>query len=319
MRRTALIGVVAAATVLFWVAAAITLRASWGIASELAHAATLAEIGPHPQATVVYDRGNRPVFSFYVEQRIDVPFDRVSPRMVDALLSVEDRRFYQHHGLDPRRIVKAAWRNWRAGRILEGGSTLTQQLARLEQLTPARTLERKIREMTIAVRLEERYTKVQILTAYLNAVYFGDGYYGVEAASRGYFGKSAAELQPHEAALLAALVRSPGGYSPSLFPDRAVKRRNLVLRLMRETGRLTDGEYRAAIDMPLRPVKAAGDLTAPDGCGKYYQEEVRRQLVARLGGRQVLRGGLRVYTGYDPAMQCAAEKAIGRASCRERV
>src|SRR4029453_4660718 len=228
VRRGALIGIVGAATVLFWIGAAVTLRASWGISGELAHAATLAEIGPHPQTTIVYDRQNRPAFSFFIEQRIDVPLDRVSPRMVDALLAVEDRRFYGHHGLDFRRIVKAAWRNWRAGRILEGGSTLTQQLARLEQLSPARTLERKIREMTIAVRLEERYSKAQILTAYLNPVYFGDGYSGVGGASRGAFGKPAADLQPHEAALLAALVRSPAGYSPSLKPDRALTRRNLV-------------------------------------------------------------------------------------------
>jgi penicillin-binding protein 1A len=303
-------GVVAAATIVFWVAATITLRASWGIAEALAHAATLAEIGPHPQTTIVYDRNNRPAFRFFIEQRVDVPLDRVSPRMVDALLAVEDRRFYRHHGLDFARIVKAAWRNWRTGRIVEGASTLTQQLARLEQLTPARTIERKIREAAIAVRLEERYSKAQILNAYLNAVYFGDGYYGVEAASRGYFGKSAAELQPHEAALLAALVRLPGAYSPSLFPERALKRRNLVLRLMHDTGRLTDAEYRAEIDMPLRPAKAAEDLIASGTCGQYYQEEVRRQLVAHFGGKQVLRGGLRVYTGYDPEMQCAAETAI---------
>ena len=305
-----LVGVVATATIGFWLASAVALRASWGIAGELAHAATLAEIGPHPQTTIVYDRNNRPTFSFFVEQRIDVPLDRVSPRMLDALLAVEDRRFYRHHGLDARRIVKAAWRNWRAGRILEGGSTLTQQLARLEQLTPARTLTRKIREAALAVRLEERYSKAQILNAYLNAVYFGDGYYGVEAASRGYFGKSASELQSHEAALLAALVRSPSAYSPSLFPERALKRRNIVLRLMRETGRLSEPEYRAGLDMPLRPAKAAADLSASSACGQYYQEEVRRQLVAHFGGRQVLRGGLRVYTGYDPMMQCAAEAAI---------
>jgi penicillin-binding protein 1A len=310
VRRTVLVGVVSAATIVFWLAVAVTLRASWGMAAELAHAETLAEIGPHPQTTIVYDRQNRPVFSFFIEQRVNVPLDRVSPRMIDALLSVEDRRFYGHHGLDPRRIVKAAWRNWRAGRILEGGSTLTQQLARLEQLSPSRTIERKIREMAIAIRLEERYSKQQILTAYLNAVYFGDGYYGVEAASRGYFGKPAAELQPHEAALLAALVRSPGRYSPSLFPERALKRRDLVLRLMRETGRLTDAEYRSAIDTPLRPAKPVGDLTASSKCGKYYEEEVRRQLVAHFGGKQVLRGGLRVYTAYDPEMQCAAEQAI---------
>src|SRR4029077_2039689 len=148
-------------------------------------------------------------------------------RMTDALLSVEDRRFFSHHGLDAVRIFKAAWRNWRRGRIVEGCSTLTQQLARLEQLTPDRTFTRKLREAAIAVRLEERYSKPQILQAYLNAVYFGDGYYGVEAASRGYFGKAAMDLAPQEAAMLAGLVRSPSGYSPSGSPKRALARRNL--------------------------------------------------------------------------------------------
>ena len=154
-----LIGTISTVTILIWIVAAATLRASWGVADELAHAASLAAIGSHPQTTIVYDRNNQPAFTFYVEQRVDVPLDRVSQHMVDALLSVEDRRFYQHHGLDRLRIVKAAWRNWRAGRILEGGSTLTQQLARLEQLTPRRTFDRKIREVAIAVRLEERYSK----------------------------------------------------------------------------------------------------------------------------------------------------------------
>src|SRR5262249_30637758 len=160
----------------------------------LDRAATLAEIGAHPQATLVFDRQNRQVFSFFVEQRKDVELDQVSARMIDALVSVEDRRFYSHHGLDLVRIVKAGWRNRPRGRIVEGGSTLTQQLARLEQLMPDRTFTRKIREAMIAVRLEERYSKPQILTAYLNAVYFGDGYYGVEAASRGYFHKPASAL-----------------------------------------------------------------------------------------------------------------------------
>jgi 1A family penicillin-binding protein len=306
-----LIASVLMTSVIVWIIAVAAVRASWRLTGELSHAATLAEIAAHPQSTVVYDRQNREVFSFFVEQRVDVPLDRVSAHMVGALLAVEDRRFYSHHGLDAVRIVKAAWRNWRAGRILEGGSTLTQQLARLEQLTPARTLSRKIREATIAVRLEERYSKAQILHAYLNAVYFGDGYHGVEAASRGYFGKSAAELQPHEAALLAGLVRSPRRYSPSANPGRALARRNLVLRLMRDTGRISDADYRSSIDMPLRSQTPSASIVATGAaCGRYFEEEVRRQLVARFGGQQVLRGGLRVYTGYDPDMQCAAEKTI---------
>ena len=279
MRRRILIATVLLTSVLVWTAAAVTVRASWRVVRELARATPLAEIGPHPQSTVVFDRQNRQVFSFFVEQRVDVPLDRVSPHMIDALLAVEDRRFYSHHGLDAVRIVKAAWRNWRSGRIVEGGSTITQQLARLEQLTPARTFSRKIREVTIAVRLEERYSKQEILHAYLNAVYFGDGYHGVEAASRGYFGKSAADLEPHEAALLAGIVRSPGGYSPSNSPRRALARRNLVLRLMRDTGRLTEAEYRASVDMPLRaPAPVAAVATSNASCGRYFEEEVRRQL-----------------------------------------
>lgn len=295
-----------------WAGAAVGLRAAWGVASELAHADSLAEIGSHPQTTVVYDRHSRPAFTFFFEQRIDVPLDRVSPHMIQALLAVEDRRFFSHNGLDPLRIVKAAWRNWRRGRIVEGGSTITQQLARLEQLTPERTFSRKLREAAIAVRLEERYSKEQILLAYLNAVYFGDGYYGVEAASRGYFGKSASDLLPHEGALLAAIVRSPTGYSPSAAPRRALERRNLVLRLMQKTGRLSEAEYRRAAAMPLRAAANTGTIQASASCGGYFQEEVRRQLIARLGVQPVMKGGLRVYTGYDPGMQCAAEQTITR-------
>ena len=311
MRRRLLTATVVLMALIVWAAGAVALRAAWLATSALARATSLAEIGTHPQSTIVFDRHGRPAFTFFVEQRVDVPLDRISPHMIDALLSVEDRRFYSHHGLDARRIVKAAWRNWSRGRITEGGSTLTQQLARFEQLTPARTFSRKLQEMTIAVRLEERYSKQEILTAYLNAVYFGDGYHGVEAASRGYFGKAAAELEPHEAALLAAIVRSPSGYSPSLAPERAMARRNLVLRLMRDTGRLSEPEYRASMDRPLRAAGSQAALAAAtSACGRYYQEEVRRQLVSRFGGQQVLKGGLRVYTGYDPDMQCAAEKAI---------
>jgi 1A family penicillin-binding protein len=311
VRRRMLAGTVVVMSTAFWAFAGVAMRAAWSVAGEVAQATTLAEIGTHPQSTVVFDRDNRPAFTFFLEQRIDVPLNRVSPHVIQALLAVEDRRFYSHYGLDPIRIAKAAWRNWRSGRIVEGGSTITQQLARLEQLTPERTLSRKLREAAIAVRLEERYSKDQILNAYLNAVYFGDGYYGVEAASRGYFGKSASDLLPHEGALLAALVRSPSGYSPTAAPDRARVRRNLVLRLLQKTGRLSDAQYREAVAMPLRAATAKA-LDANASCGGYYQEEVRRQLVARLGAAQVMKGGLRVFTGYDPGMQCAAEQAISR-------
>jgi penicillin-binding protein 1A len=316
MRRSnLLIAGVTLVAIFVWSASAVALVAAWRLAGELDRATETARLEPHAQASVVFDRRERPVFSFYLEQRIDVPFHSVSRHMIDAILAAEDRRFYSHHGLDGARIVKAAWRNWRAGRIVEGGSTITQQLARAEQLTSARTFTRKIREAVLAVRLEERYSKTEILGAYLNTVYFGDGYYGVEAAARGFFGKTASTLQPHEAALLAALVRSPSAYSPSNAPARALARRNLVLRLMRDTGKLTDAQYRASVVLPLRANTMPALVTDAGGadwraCGQYFQEEVRRELMARFGGRQVLKGGLRVYTGYDERMQCEGERAI---------
>jgi 1A family penicillin-binding protein len=310
VRRAVVVVSIAVLAIAIWTGAVLAFAAAWQLEGVLRRASGLAEISPRPQATVVFDRGGRAVFSFYAEQRLDVPLDRVSPRVIDALLSVEDRRFYSHHGFDARRILSAAIRNLRAGRIVEGGSTLTQQLARTLQLSPERTFSRKVREAAIAAQLESRYSKDEILGAYLNTVYFGNGYYGIEAASRGYFGKPASALAPHEAALLAALVRSPNAYSPSVAPARALARRNLVLRLMRDTGRLTGAEYAAEKSLPLGTAAAAGAAAAAHECGRYYQEEVRRQLIAQFGGKQVLRGGLRVYTGYDPGMQCAAEAAI---------
>lgn len=315
LRRT-LIGLsIWALAVGLFTAAWQTVRLTRTVAAELDQATDLAHLGPRPQSTIVYDRHGRPAFSYFVEQRIDVPLHQVSPRMVEALLAVEDQRFFEHHGLDPIRIAGAAWRNLRAGRIVQGGSTLTQQLVRVARLSPQRTFERKIREAMIAARLEQRYSKTEILEAYLNTVYFGEGYYGVEAASRGYFGKPASDLATHEAALLAALVRAPSHDAPCVAPERARSRRNLVLRLMRAGGRISDAEMReaSAAALPDRSHSSgAGQVTLASGgtTGLYFQEELRRQLVALFGSDRVLRGGLRVYSTYDPDLQQAAEEAI---------
>ena len=290
------------------------LRFTRAAAAELDRATGLAELSSRPQATIVFDRNGRPAFSYFVEQRIDVPLDAVAPVMIAALLAVEDKRFFRHHGLDPIRVAGAAWQNLRAGRFVQGGSTLTQQLARSVHLSRTRTLERKLRETMIAARLEERYTKKQILEAYLNTVYFGDGYYGVEAAARGYFGKPAAALETHEAALLAALVRAPSRDAPSVSPERARRRRNLVLRLMHEQQRIPAGTLRAAAGQPLA---APSDrrtheaiATGSGEHGRYFHEALRRELVAHFGNDRVLRGGLRVYATYDPELQKAAEAAV---------
>ncbi|HET7219417.1 MAG TPA: PBP1A family penicillin-binding protein [Vicinamibacterales bacterium] len=312
MRQRLLIGAVVTMAVCGWYAAYRTVVFTTAIAGELERAIELASIRPRAQSTIVLDRDGQPAFTFYAEQRIDVPLARVSPRMIEAIVAVEDRRFYAHYGLDPIRIAGAALRNVRAGAIREGGSTITQQLARAGQLSPARTFERKIREAAIALRLEERYTKAEILEAYLNTVYFGEGFYGVEAAARGYFGKAAADLGVAEAALLAALVRSPSTDAPCVAPERALRRRNLVLRLMRNQQRISDTELSAAARAPLPDPahERAALASAANGAGAYFQEEIRRQLVAMFGADRVLRGGLRVHSTYDGAMQAAAEQAI---------
>ena len=318
MRRALIVIAVVALALAGWSAAWRVGVEIHAIAVELDQASELARLTPRPQSTIVFDREGKPAFTFFVEQRIDIPLDRVSPKMVQALIAVEDQRFYSHHGLDPIRIVAAARNNYRAKRIVEGGSTITQQLARAASgLSPRRTFDRKIREAMIASRLEQRYSKNEILEGYLNAVYFGEGFYGIEAASRGYFGKPAADLEAHEAALLAAIVRSPSNYAPCASRPKATARRNLVLRLMREQGRLSEQEFQIAISRPLpdashKSAQSAAVMAAATGHGQYFQEELRRQLVAQFGNERVLRGGLRVHSTYDPRLQALAEESISR-------
>jgi penicillin-binding protein 1A len=316
MRRVVVVAAIAGMTLSGSAAAWGVGAFVYGIAAELERAEALAALTPQPQSTIVYDREGNPAFTFFVEQRIDIPLDRVSQKMIDAIIAVEDRRFYSHYGLDPIRIVAAARNNIRAGRIVEGGSTLTQQLARTaSRLSPRRTFDRKVREAMIASQLEQRYSKKEILAAYLNTVYFGEGFHGVEAAARGYFGKPASDLEAHEAALLAAIVRSPAHYAPSAAPEKSRQRRNLVLTLMREQRMLDESSYRSAIAAAVptsvhrsaaNPAMAAAETTT----GRYFEEELRRQLVAQFGNDRVLRGGLRVHSTYDPKLQRLAEQAI---------
>src|SRR5262245_57197321 len=250
-------------------------------AESIANGITLASA---PQASIVFDRHNRPIFTFFRERRTDVPLDRVSANLIQAVLAIEDRRYFSHHGVDFIRMFGAAWADVRAGRLVEGGSSITQQLVRLDALTRQRTLERKAVEALMAISVERRFTKTQILEAYLNRVYLGDGYYGVEAAARGYFGKPAADLSVAEAAAIAGVIKPPTAYARRGAPARAVTRRNRVLRAMRDNGSLTAG---AASDLERAPLTTAppdhDELAesghADDGasyCGLYFKEEIRR-------------------------------------------
>jgi penicillin-binding protein 1A len=270
----------------------------------------LRSIGSMAQATTLLDANDKHAFTIFREQRVEVPLSRVSKRLVNAILAIEDQRFYDHSGIDVVRVAGAALNNVLEGRLAQGGSTLTQQLARQSFLTPDKTLRRKITEIFVAARLERQFTKDEILGMYLNKVYFGDGLYGVEAASLGYFGKHASEVSVAEAALLAGLVKAPSTYAPTVSVDRARTRRNVVLQAMRD-GKMIDGPtYDAAVR---EPVKLDDALRRGEAYGQYFKEEVRRFLVQRFGWERVYQGGLKVYTTVNLDMQRAAEAEVVRA------
>jgi len=194
------------------------------------------EISRAPQASLVYDRNGHLVFSFASEDRTDVALDDVSPAMVSAVLAAEDRSFYRHVGMDFIGIARALYVNLKEQGVRQGGSTITQQLVRQVTLSHDRTVARKIREALLAIRVERRFAKREILEAYLNRIYLGDGHYGVEAAARGYFGKAAADLTAADAALLAGLIRCPGTCSPRIAPDAAVGGETLFWRRCTKCG-----------------------------------------------------------------------------------
>jgi 1A family penicillin-binding protein len=261
------------------------------------------------QATTLLDVHGRPAFTIYREHRIEVPLDRVSPHLVRAILAIEDQRFYDHAGVDFIRVVGAALNNLREGRRAQGGSTITQQLARQSFLTLDKTLRRKMKEVVLAARLEGEFTKDEILRLYLNKMYFGDGLYGVEAASLGFFGKHAVELDVAEAALLAGLVKSPSTYAPTISRERAIARRNVVLRTMVDTGAIDRSTYEVARRASLQLQDA---LRRDEPYGQYFKEEVRKQLVEKFGWQRVYQGGLRVHTTIDLDMQKLAESEVQR-------
>lgn len=268
----------------------------------------LGHLGEMAEATVLYDAADQPAFSIFEEQRREVPLGEMSPHLVSAIVAVEDQRFFDHNGVDLVRIVGAGLANLREGRRAQGGSTLTQQLARQSFLTLEKTYTRKIQEALVAARIEREYTKEQILELYLNKMYFGAGLYGAEAASLGYFGKPARDLTVDEAALIAGLVKSPSTLAPTVNMDRAVARRNVVLSTMLDTGAIDRPTYERA-----RAAKAVlrDALRKDEPFGQYFKELVRVELVERFGRERVYEGGLRVYTTIDLAAQKAADAAVG--------
>ncbi|NNL84657.1 MAG: penicillin-binding protein, partial [Myxococcales bacterium] len=272
------------------------LAAAGGIALYFALLRDLPDLAPledyRPALTsVVLDRDGQPVGEFYEHRRRITPLEELPNHLIQAFIAAEDDTFYEHAGVDYVSILRAAWANLRAGgETRQGASTITQQMVKQLLLTPERTYRRKLREMILARRIEQRFSKEQILFLYLNEIYFGAGAYGVGEAARTYFAKDVRTISVSEAALLAGLPKAPGRNSPYRNPERAEARRRYVVERLAEEGYI-DPETRevALAEIP--------ELAAPPGesdfdVAAYFVEEVRRTLVEELGNETVLRGGL---------------------------
>ncbi|MGL6278530.1 MAG: transglycosylase domain-containing protein [Gaiella sp.] len=228
-----------------------------------------------------------------------VPLSEVAAWMPKATVAIEDRRFYEHRGVDAEGVARALWRDVQAGRVVEGGSTITQQLVRNLYISRERTVERKLKEACLAVKLERSWSKPRILANYLNSVFYGNLAYGVEAASQTYFSKSAKELSLTQAAMLAGLTQAPSAYDPFVDPQKALARRDQVLDAMAEQGMITAAEHERAVatrSLGLRPGRLFTEIREP-----YFFGYVRDELIRAYGVETVRSGGLQVYTTINPA------------------
>jgi penicillin-binding protein 1A len=261
--------------------------------------------------TRVHAADGRILAEFAIERRVFVPYDAIPRQVVNAFLSAEDKNFYSHPGVSLPDIARAALQNVSnlGARRPVGASTITQQVAKNMLLTNEVSIERKVKEAILALRIEESLSKRRILELYLNEIYLGYGAYGVASAAVNYFDRSLAELSLAEAAFLAVLPKAPNNYNPARFMERAVERRDWVLGRMLEDGHIGQAEYEAARRTPI-VTRARGpeDTVRAD----YFAEEVRRELFARFGERELFRGGLSVRTTMDPRIQAAAEAALYR-------
>ncbi len=255
--------------------------------------------------TIIYDAHGHTLKTFYEEDRVIVALEEVPSRLTNAFIAIEDRQFYRHWGLNVFAIGRAVFEDVMARSIVRGASTITQQLARNLFLTQEQTLTRKIKEAILAIRIERHYTKDEILTMYLNQIYFGDGAYGVGSASTKYFGRHVSELSLAEAAMLAGIPRNPSAYSPRRHPEKARWRQSIVLQSMVEMEMVTAREAAEAKNDTIAICQAEKAEVAA-----YFTEYVRRMLERKYGAAALYREGLRVHTTIDLSLQELAERAV---------
>lgn len=261
-----------------------------------------------PVASVVYDINGREIEGLTPQNRISVSLDEISPDFLHAIIAVEDKNFYRHHGVDIFGIIRALLVNIRAGKVIEGGSTITQQTAKNIFLSNERTFTRKIKELFYAIQLERKYSKDEILTMYCNSIYFGQGAYGVEAAARTFFGRDAKDLDLAQAAILAGIPRWPDQYDPYKHSEAAKKRQAVVLERMLQEKKITKEQQSKAINEPL-VYKRAQNIS---GEAPYFIAMVKEYLSKKYGERMVYQGGLHIFTSLDLDMQKAANNAYNQ-------
>jgi penicillin-binding protein 1A len=272
---------------------------------DLPEIATLKDYRPSI-ASRVYDDNNELIDEFFLEDRKIIKINEVPKIVPYAFIAAEDSRFYQHQGFDMQSISRALFKNFEAGHIVQGASTITQQVAKMMYLSPEKKYMRKIREAILAYKIDKYLTKDEILDLYLNQIYLGHGTYGIESAALGYFGKSAKALTLPEAALLAGLPKAPNTYSPFLHYEKAKQRQAYVLTRMTEDGYISPVEMQLAIAAPLklRPVKPKDKVAA------YFVEYVRRYVQEKYGADVLYKEGLSIYTTLNLSAQKEARDAI---------
>ena len=265
----------------------------------------LSKLEKMESASVIYDRNGILIGKIFIQNRIPISFSEIPKSMVSAIVAEEDNRFFEHGGVDYFGILRAAISNYRQGRIKQGASTVTQQLARNSFDLRERSIQRKVVEMFLAQRIERSFSKEKIMELYLNRVYFGSGLYGVEAAAMGYFGKPAKALSIGESAMIAGLLKSPNALSPWNNPKGAKNVRDFVLTRMHELGFITRSDLETALQAPLGVKKRTNPFKV-----SYAVDFIRQQAIAILGFERAMNGGVRIDTTFDSHLQKVAEVSL---------
>lgn len=258
-------------------------------------------------SSIAYSEEDEVVGKFLLENRIPIPYERIPKLLIHAFVAAEDAEFFQHRGIDYRGIIRALFKNLMAGRIVQGGSTITQQVTKTFFLTPQRSLLRKLKEVAYAFGLEHNMTKEEILSLYLNNIYLGNGAYGIEAAAESYFNKRIEQVNLAEMAMMAGLVKAPSRYSPINNFNRARGRQSYVLGRMADLGLITQEQRERALRTP---IKLQSRESAYFSKAPYFTEVIRHQVERKYGKEKLYQEGLRIYTTLDLSLQKQAKRAV---------